>query len=590
MSAGGAMAQFDGFNPENLNFDDNLLDSVNGGTMPTLPFTPSYPDFDPFNTFEDPFSYPATGPYGQGAGFNPSVQQPQIQPQALSGAHQKRPHPNRPSRTHTHAHPANTHDDASSPQELDDKLLGFGAPTHKAHLIDEATGHVADLSIEAELYGMFFVAEDVFAPPEGNPGNSGAAPTTPNPNQTQQPSGPKPLELTCYRRNLWQCSGSITLPRHVRQMADDQGMQNPVLELAASIAAIESIDRTPTEIISIPWKSSVNGGGNQEENSKSATAPPLISLDLATAEANVNDDGRVSVNLPVAWKRLQFKHATANNGRRKGLQQHYIVQISLLAKVNKGNTDGEWVCIAEISSGAVIVRGRSPRNFDSRRDVPLTGSSIGKMERRSTVGSTPSESGLSRASIAPPEIFVGPGSYQSLGNVQQHTNEWALAQAHNTQSAAQHSNKKLALSPRPGQGHRPPIPAWSTDPVMSTSGSRPSTSAVAPLQKSRANRQTPTLPINLSLSEDEKSSPNQSSDMAASPKFTSKVGAGANAGPNSPVEEVDLLYEYFPLSLDDWSPPVDAIYRPHVVHHTIVPPDLKAQQTRSKAKRYFAAD
>lgn len=37
-------------------------------------------------------------------------------------------------------------------------------------------------------------------------------------------------------------------------------------------------------------------------------------------------------------------------------------------------------------------------------------------------------------------------------------------------------------------------------------------------------------------------------------------------------------------------PPVDAIYRPHVVHHTIVPPEVKAQQLRSKAKRYFAAE
>ena len=38
------------------------------------------------------------------------------------------------------------------------------------------------------------------------------------------------------------------------------------------------------------------------------------------------------------------------------------------------------------------------------------------------------------------------------------------------------------------------------------------------------------------------------------------------------------------------SPPVDAIYRPHVVHHTFVPPDMKAEQKRNRAKRYFAAD
>ena len=39
--------------------------------------------------------------------------------------------------------------------------------------------------------------------------------------------------------------------------------------------------------------------------------------------------------------------------------------------------------------------------------------------------------------------------------------------------------------------------------------------------------------------------------------------------PFSPEEgSTDQLDEYFPLGLDDWMPPVDAIYRPHIVHHT----------------------
>lgn len=57
----------------------------------------------------------------------------------------------------------------------------------------------------------------------------------------------------------------------------------------------------------------------------------------------------------------------------------------------------------------------------------------------------------------------------------------------------------------------------------------------------------------------------------------------------SPLETIDQLYEYFPLSLDDWMPPVDAIYRPHVVHHLRAPADVKAQEVRQKPKRYFSA-
>jgi hypothetical protein len=50
-----------------------------------------------------------------------------------------------------------------------------------------------------------------------------------------------------------------------------------------------------------------------------------------------------------------------------------------------------------------------------------------------------------------------------------------------------------------------------------------------------------------------------------------------------------LLYEYFPLGLDDWMPPVDAVYRPHVVHHiTPLPQDPKADAVKSRSKRYFS--
>jgi len=58
---------------------------------------------------------------------------------------------------------------------------------------------------------------------------------------------------------------------------------------------------------------------------------------------------------------------------------------------------------------------------------------------------------------------------------------------------------------------------------------------------------------------------------------------------NRPDESADLLYEYFPLGLDDWMPPVDAVYRPHVVHHiTPFPQDSKADAGKSRSKRYFS--
>jgi len=430
----------------------------------------------------------------------------------------------------------------------------------------------------SELFGMFFVAEDVY-----NADSTG-----------------RPLELTCYRRNLWQCSGQITLPRHVAHLISEQGLQIPVVELAASITAIESIEGKPTEIISIPWKSSnpnnnnnnnnnpANLPGGQGDDVKVAGAPPTLPLDLSSGQEL--DSSRVSI--PVSWKRLQFKHATANNGRRKGLQQHYVVQINLLGKTKTG----EWMKIAEIQSGPVIVRGRSPRNFDSRKDVPLSGDK--KLERRSLS----SENTATVASVAAAGSGAGTphkqdrgdlaqnlGRYHSLGNIQvshpvsnhllssplfdltdsslkqtanppppkaaahcrkQSTggSDWSSSQSF-AQSPSHHPSKKMAISPNL---QRPPVPAWSSDGSASSGRHLSGPTTVA---KTFSQPGGQTLPINLSLSEDERS-PNRTGVHGggpSSPQFAKSAPGGAGGGPGeSPMENGDMLYEYFPLSLDDW--------------------------------------
>lgn len=277
-----------------------IRDDVNTG-MPPLPFTPSYELSDTFSsTFEDPFSY-HSGP------FESLLDNPD---------------------------PENNGDTNSSDPDI--KLLGFGAPIIKVPIFDD-NGQTWP-AMTAELYGMFFVAEDVFG---------GETPG-------------RPMELTCYRRNLFQISGTIMLSRSITTIMNEQGQNIPIYNLTATITALESIDGKSTEIITVPWKTA-NATSSEE---KAGAAPPQWPLDLS-----INPElDPTCVSIPIAWKRLQFKHATANNGRRKGLQQHYIIQINLMATL----ATGEKIKLTEIQSGAIIVRGRSPRNFDSRKDVPLS--------------------------------------------------------------------------------------------------------------------------------------------------------------------------------------------------------------------------
>ncbi|OBT50090.1 hypothetical protein VE04_09344 [Pseudogymnoascus sp. 24MN13] len=435
-----------------------------------------------------------------------------------------------------------------SPANLDNKLLGFGAPIHKTQVLD--SGGQTWPRLAAELNGMFSIAEDVF---EGE-------------------TGGRPLELTCYRRNLFQISGAIILSRTTAQALVEQGGQVAIQDLVAVLSATESIEGKPTEIISVPWKAAAANSSASED--KAGAAPANIPIDLSSNQ----EADPIYVNIPIAWRRLQFKYATANNGRRKGLQQHYQIQITLMAKTEG---DGQLIKIAEIQSNPIVVRGRSPKNFDSSKDVPLS-------ERKQ---SDP----MNRM--------------RSAGSVAAATPQWiepALSQASNKY----YSQKSYIVStPLAPSGTQPPLEQVSSWPHMSPTPPSPGPleprakrlASGSPVAAKRRPPVPPTdwhhteikeefrappaqkAPIGLSVSDDDVHT--VISDTSASPP-TDSIPTRPLAA--SPLEKLDQLYEYFPLSLDDWMQPVDAIYRPHVVHH-LRAPEVKAQEVRSKPKRYFSA-
>ncbi|KAK5661957.1 hypothetical protein OQA88_10068 [Cercophora sp. LCS_1] len=465
----------DAFDP----FDESLLSNINDS------FTPSY-DFDSFPTFEDPFSYqphPLISSAHHGHQSSSILNDSSISSTTAASSIGLLPEPPDISLLE---------DDDTPPDALDNKLLSFSAPIPgKAALVDEH-GAIIEPNMSAELYGMFFVAEDVFGATEHG----------------------RPLELTCYRRNLWQCSGVVSVPRQVCGVVDvESGRRIESADFVAGISAVESIEGKATEIITIPWKS-----GTTEEGKGTApvAAPGSVGVEFEGGGGEV----------VVGWKRLQFKHATANNGRRKGLQQHYVVVVSLGVRAG-----GEVVRVAEVRSGPVIVRGRSPRNFDSKRDVPLTGERI--KERRVENGRLAAGTQQTGEWPTTPNPFAAPSTTSNLP-----------------------PNKKIAVSPGLP---RPPVPSWDT--MATTNNNRKFTNPPKPsLPTSSIPRTAATLPINLSLSEDERS-PNKSStsgDGIQSPQFMgmkSLGGAQTATGQNpngSPLESADLLYEYFPLSLDDW--------------------------------------
>lgn len=492
------------------------------------------------------------------------------------------------------------------------KLLSFSLPVYHFTLLDYSMRRTS-LSISAQLHGMFFLAESPYttSPSENAPPQQGA-------------------ELTCYRRNLFQITGSVTLPRGMRYIMTDQGDRIPILAQELTVSATESVEGNPVKIISVPWKTpaaaAANSGTALEENNSGSGAkvekePPPIPLDIMAGQDLDTD----YATFPITWKRLQFRVATANNGRRKELQQHFVVRLKVVATLSTGAK----IPISEVQSGPVIVRGRSPRNFQSRKDLPLSGSAAASRKNQANAAAalnrTPTNDSVPRrASVTP-------------------------AKAKAPSNTVQSSSPETTSVPPPSMMQQPqatadwtPIPQSASNTVMSHNhqslfphSSPEQLSQVADPQRRVSSTTTAAAaPINLSLLDEEDGGdaslhldqkmmtpytsemPQQrpaSMDQSAPPSKMRKLSHGVAQTPSRsatsslpllesanipqqfvstlpfPNESTDFLYEYFPLGLDDWQAPVDAVYRPHVVHHTNMP-EMKFVASRGRSKRYFAAE
>ncbi|PYH46686.1 transcriptional regulator PacG/VIB-1 [Aspergillus saccharolyticus JOP 1030-1] len=507
--------------------------------------------------------------------------------------------------------PAPPEQSSDSSIDHNNKLLSFSLPAYSFTLLDYSLRRTS-VSLAAQLHGMFFLAESPWttSPMDNAPPQQGA-------------------ELTCYRRNLFQITGSVTLPRSLRYIMTEQGDRIPILAQELTVSATESVEGNSVKIISVPWKTPA-ASQNQSADDSNAPAngvsitqsttnpkvekePPPIPLDIMAGQDLDTD----YATFPIAWKRLQFRVATANNGRRKELQQHFVVRLKVIATLSTGAR----VPICEIQSGPVIVRGRSPRNFQSRKDLPLSGSAAASRKntqsaQSATVNRTPTSDSAPASNLTPAKAKATVKSSSPETTVSQGGMVPPPANADWTQ-----------ISPAVGETvHSTPLP-------HSTVYAQSSPEFPRPTDTQRQHNNI-SAPINLSLFDEEEGGEsinvhdsarsassygndvpqrNSTADGTAPPAKMRKLSHGLPQALSRsecsslpflsstnmqqpfastlpfPNESADLLYEYFPLGLDDWQAPVDAVYRPHVVHHTNLP-EVKFVAARGRSKRYFAAE
>lgn len=383
-----------------------------------------------------------------------------------------------------------------------------------------------------------------------------------------------PPELTCYRRNLFQVTGSITLPRNLRYIVTERGDRIPIVALELTVSATESVEGGTVKLISVPWKTPVNSPPVPPED-KTEKEPTVIPLDPLSQ----HDPDPDFATFPFAWKRLQFRIATANNGRRKELQQHFVTRLKLMATLSTNDR----VAIAEARSAAIIVRGRSPRNFQQRKDLPVG-------ERATSRKASLSAHAVRRTSSDPPKPTPTLKRERSPDN-----NPFASFDLSSIPAAQDMSSYGGWTRTNGGSNSAPafPTPTFKTPTLPS---SKSPASASPPARTQRISHPHPDEPDTKRARQGPSKSPRTSTSTHPSPqppyKFSSlppnlpSTTRSSSLGPppttvSEIVNPASDLYSYFPAVTQHWQHPfttvasVNPIYTtPYLPHNPMIAASL----------------
>lgn len=230
---------------------------------------------------------------------------------------------------------------------------------------------------------------------------------------------PTDQKWTCYRRNYFAVNCSFELHPHIAngrmQLKNGSTIQAMGVKLSA---AVDGPQGKPVELVQHTPKRD-NGPKNRIEIQRVSPTPPM---GRQTAEHTISPHGVYQVPIPTfhatgvtpgpylplqtasdssstsssglptpqstsqypytpsaashiatpgqslsySFERIQFKSATANNGKRRASQQYFHLIVELYADVQReGEGKPNWVKVAQRLSEKIVVRGRSPSHYQN---------------------------------------------------------------------------------------------------------------------------------------------------------------------------------------------------------------------------------
>lgn len=167
--------------------------------------------------------------------------------------------------------------------------------------------------------------------------------------------------LVCYRRNMFQVEGTISMPNQLYRISS--GVRKQIVALRVTLEGRESWNGEKVKLVKIPGKPK---NQTQTSVSHSESAPAPLEIDLKNSAPPLSGT-RI---FRIFWPRLQFRTATSKHGRRKdkSLDQYFKLTVHVEAILE----DGTSIKLYASSTAPIIVRGRSPQNFNSPKPPSQT--------------------------------------------------------------------------------------------------------------------------------------------------------------------------------------------------------------------------
>lgn len=437
------------------------------------------------------------------------------------------------------------------------------------------------------------------------------------------------IGLIFYRRNKFKVVGTISVPTAITSVRNESFRASQITGLYAELDAIESLEGVSVRLLHTNPKPKMTSKPSQLQPSidqndlsrvstpRTAQGLPRVCLwqdktDQDTEFGSNSAEENPGLSIPIFWDKLQFRHATA---KKRGTWQYFYLRVTVIAILK----DGTSHAISRSQSTAITVRGRSPQSFpthlsktiktgctpgrghqaasknqDNHKETEWINDSINfqSADYNSTFDSVPnnllfydfSDLGIWNNDLQWQDGDEKAGEHSTLNGYLDR--ESAINTSTKNTHDMSHSNSLLMQSTEthllpsvPNLGSIFNLPDSLSS--LSANYSDPHDAHGAPMSSFTS------FPLNDGIDE-------------AGPSSIILPGSLENLGreitssnkPNTMVEdESDFTdderrtysYEYIPLSINDWTVPVDAVYRPHGVHAKKVP---NVEKSITK-KRYF---